>query len=140
MLPSLSTAQILVIGKDSSQPTPGSGRVYGPVPAHTHRLDIQGPLGLLSVRGGKEMFHHRHFTAESEVVADSSAGARLAIVTHGGMDPRGRLLDAMVETVALRGYDRTTVSRVLSNAGLQEATFSEHFYDKIGRASCRERV
>jgi AcrR family transcriptional regulator len=76
------------------------------------------------------MFHHRHSTAGSEAVADSSAGARLAIVTHGGMDPRRRLLDAMVETVALRGYDRTTVSRVLSNAGLQEATFSEHFYDK----------
>lgn len=76
------------------------------------------------------MFHHKHSAAGSEVVADTSAGARLAIVTHSGMDPRKRLLDAMVETVALRGYDRTTVSRVLSNAGLQEVAFSEHFYDK----------
>jgi AcrR family transcriptional regulator len=45
-------------------------------------------------------------------------------------DPRRRLLEAMVETVALRGYDRTTVSRVLSVAELEEAVFSEHFYDK----------
>jgi AcrR family transcriptional regulator len=36
----------------------------------------------------------------------------------------------MIETVALRGYDRTTVSRVLSVAGLEEAVFSEHFHDK----------
>jgi AcrR family transcriptional regulator len=49
---------------------------------------------------------------------------------QGGTDPRRRLFDAMLETVALRGYDRTTVSRVLSSAGLEEATFSEHFYDK----------
>jgi AcrR family transcriptional regulator len=76
------------------------------------------------------MFHNRHSAAGSEVVAGTSAGAQLTVVTHGGGDPRRRLLDAMVETVALRGYDRTTVSRVLSNAGLEEATFSEHFYDK----------
>jgi AcrR family transcriptional regulator len=36
----------------------------------------------------------------------------------------------MIETVALRGYDRTTISRVLSVAGLEEAVFSEHFHDK----------
>lgn len=45
-------------------------------------------------------------------------------------DPRGRLLEAMVETVALRGYDRTTVSRVLSVADLDESVFGEHFHDK----------
>jgi AcrR family transcriptional regulator len=45
-------------------------------------------------------------------------------------DPRRRLLEAMVQTVALRGYDRTTISRVLSVAGLEEAVFSEHFRDK----------
>ena len=45
-------------------------------------------------------------------------------------DPRQRLLEAMIETIALRGYDRTTVSRVLSVAGLEEAVFSEHFHDK----------
>jgi AcrR family transcriptional regulator len=36
----------------------------------------------------------------------------------------------MIETVALRGYDRTTVSRVLSSADVEEAVFSEHFRDK----------
>ncbi len=36
----------------------------------------------------------------------------------------------MIETVALRGYDRTTVSRVLRGADLEEAMFSEHFHDK----------
>jgi AcrR family transcriptional regulator len=36
----------------------------------------------------------------------------------------------MIDTVALRGYDRTTVSRVLSGAEVQEAVFSEHFRDK----------
>jgi AcrR family transcriptional regulator len=36
----------------------------------------------------------------------------------------------MIQTVALRGYDRTTVSRVLSIADLEEAVFSEHFHDK----------
>jgi AcrR family transcriptional regulator len=76
------------------------------------------------------MFHHRHSAAGFEAVADTSTGAQLAVMTHGGSDPRRRLLDAIVETVALRGYDRTTVSRVLSSAGLEEATFSEHFYDK----------
>ncbi len=76
------------------------------------------------------MFHHRHFAAGSEAVADTSAEAQLAVMTRGVADPRRRLLDAMVKTVALRGYDRTTVSRVLSSAGLEEATFSEHFYDK----------
>jgi AcrR family transcriptional regulator len=45
-------------------------------------------------------------------------------------DPRRRILEAMIETVALRGYDRTTVSRVLSVAGLEEAVFSEYFHDK----------
>lgn len=76
------------------------------------------------------MFHHRHSAGGSEIVAGASAGSQLAIAAHGGVDPRRRLLEAMLETVALRGYDRTTVSRVLSSAGLEEATFSEHFYDK----------
>jgi AcrR family transcriptional regulator len=47
-----------------------------------------------------------------------------------GRDPRKLLLQAIVETVALRGYDRTTTSRVLSLTGLEEAVFSEHFRDK----------
>lgn len=45
-------------------------------------------------------------------------------------DPRRRMLDAMIYTVARRGYDRTTVSRVVARAGVAEALFSEHFHDK----------
>jgi AcrR family transcriptional regulator len=40
------------------------------------------------------------------------------------------MLRAMIRTVARRGYDRTTVSRVLADAQTHEALFSEHFRDK----------
>jgi len=76
------------------------------------------------------MFHHRRSGAEPEQTADSRRRAAVAVAAVPRRDPRGRLLDAMIETVALRGYDRTTVSRVLSSAGLEEAVFSEHFRDK----------
>jgi len=36
----------------------------------------------------------------------------------------------MIQTVAARGYDYTTLSRVLSSAEVPEAVFSEHFRDK----------
>jgi AcrR family transcriptional regulator len=76
------------------------------------------------------MFHHRHSTAEFGAVSDTSAATEIAVMTQSRPDPRGRLLAAMIETVALCGYDRTTVGRVVSSAGLDEATFSEHFSDK----------
>ncbi|HET7379846.1 MAG TPA: TetR family transcriptional regulator, partial [Gaiellales bacterium] len=60
---------------------------------------------------------------------DSSAGQAAAHATPR-RDPRRRILGAMIQTVALRGYDRTTVSRVLSVAGSEQAVFSEHFHDK----------
>jgi AcrR family transcriptional regulator len=60
---------------------------------------------------------------------DTSVGQAPAQATSR-RDPRRRLLEAMIEAVALRGYDRTTVSRVLLVAGLEEAVFSEHFRDK----------
>lgn len=74
------------------------------------------------------MSHRRYSNAEAEQTTSSSPRAAVATPTRG--DPRRRLLDAMVETVALLGYDHTTVSRVLSNAGVEEAVFSEHFHDK----------
>jgi AcrR family transcriptional regulator len=40
------------------------------------------------------------------------------------------MLDAMIRTVARRGYDRTTVSRMLSDARVPEPLFGEHFRDK----------
>lgn len=45
-------------------------------------------------------------------------------------DPRKRILNATIETVADRGYDRTTVNRVLQSAHVEETVFSEHFRDK----------
>jgi AcrR family transcriptional regulator len=74
------------------------------------------------------MSYRWHSNVEAEQTADSSPRTAVAVAPRG--DPRKRLLAAMLETVAVRGYDRTTISRVLSNAGLEEAVFSEHFHDK----------
>ncbi len=76
------------------------------------------------------MFRHRHSDAESGPIPDSSLGLGGAVASTPRPDPRRRLLNAMIETVASRGYDRTTVSRVLWSADVQEAVFSEHFRDK----------
>jgi AcrR family transcriptional regulator len=45
-------------------------------------------------------------------------------------NPRVRVLDAVIATVSYRGYDRTTVERVLQTAGVPAAVFDEHFDDK----------
>ncbi len=45
-------------------------------------------------------------------------------------DPRRLILDSILKTVAHRGYERTTVSRIVREAGVAEALFSEHFHDK----------
>lgn len=45
-------------------------------------------------------------------------------------DPRAGILRALVQTVALRGYDRTTIDRVLLAAEVPAAVFDEHFEDK----------
>lgn len=82
------------------------------------------------------MFDHRHFA----VVLEPSAPVR-------SPDPRRRVLDALVQTVALRGYDRTTIDHVLHVAEVPEPVFDEHFEDKqdcllvaldelIGRIGC----
>ena len=67
------------------------------------------------------MFQDRH---------PDAAPAPPALATVPRPDPRRRLLDAMIQTVAQQGYDRTTISRVLASADVQEAVFSEHFHDK----------
>lgn len=74
------------------------------------------------------MSYRRHSNVGAEQTGDSNPRGAVATAPRG--DPRRRLLEAMIETVALRGYDRTTISRVLSSAGLEEAVFSEHFHDK----------
>lgn len=76
------------------------------------------------------MFEHRRFSAEPELTPDSPPATAAVVTSPPRPDPRKRLLGAMIETVASRGYDRTTVSRVLSSADVQEAVFSEHFHDK----------
>ncbi|HEV3318523.1 MAG TPA: TetR/AcrR family transcriptional regulator [Solirubrobacteraceae bacterium] len=45
-------------------------------------------------------------------------------------DPRRRVLDAFMRTVALGGYDRTTIDRVLALAEVPAPVFYEHFEDK----------
>ena len=48
----------------------------------------------------------------------------------GSADPRRDILDALVRTIALRGYDRTTIDRVLQAAGVPAPVFDEHFENK----------
>ncbi len=57
------------------------------------------------------------------VVLEQSAATRSA-------DARRDILDALVRTIALRGYDRTTIDRVLAGADVPAAVFEEHFEDK----------
>ncbi len=82
------------------------------------------------------MLDRRHFAAALEPSAPNRSA-----------DPRRRILDALVRTVALEGYDRTTIARVLHLAKVPEPVFAEHFEDKqdcllvaldelIGRIKC----
>ena len=45
---------------------------------------------------------------------------------------RGRMLAAMAEAVAEKGYARTAVADVIERAGVSRETFYEHFADKEG--------
>lgn len=76
------------------------------------------------------MFRHRQSDPGQGSPGSSFAQAAVAVEVAPRSDPRKRLLDAILDTVAERGYDRTTVSRVLSTADVQEAVFTEHFRDK----------
>ncbi len=76
------------------------------------------------------MFDYRRSSAEAGLIPEASAATGAVVVSTPRPDARKRLLSAIIETVASRGYDRTTISRVLSSADVQEAVFSEHFRDK----------
>jgi AcrR family transcriptional regulator len=83
------------------------------------------------------MFHngnpdagHEHPPASPSPPTTLAVAPREAQRTPGTGDPRRRILDATIQTVARRGYDRTTVSRILGEAGMPEAVFSEHFEHK----------
>jgi len=43
---------------------------------------------------------------------------------------RGRMLDAICQAVAEKGYARTAVADVIERAGVSRETFYEHFADK----------
>src|SRR5215218_6805837 len=43
---------------------------------------------------------------------------------------RGRMLDAMAQVVAEKGYGAATVADVIERAGVSRKTFYEHFRDK----------
>ena len=43
---------------------------------------------------------------------------------------RGRMIEAMAETVAAKGYAATTVADVVASAGVSRKTFYEHFGDR----------
>jgi AcrR family transcriptional regulator len=71
----------------------------------------------------------------------------VAVSPGRSSNPRRRILDALISTVAHRGYDRTTVDRVLRTAEVPAVVFDEHFQDKqdcflqaidelIGEAEC----
>lgn len=70
------------------------------------------------------MLHSSHLGAPRESVANplSTAGR--------SPNPRIRVLDAMIATASYRGYDRTTVERVLQTAEVPAALFEEHFANK----------
>lgn len=65
------------------------------------------------------MLDRRHLA----VAPEPSAATRRA-------DPRRRILDALIATVARRGYDRTTLDCVLHVAGVPAPVFDEHFENK----------
>lgn len=45
-------------------------------------------------------------------------------------DPRDRILVAMYEIVAKRGYQGTTIEHIVKRAGISRATFYEHFENR----------
>ncbi|HEY3865869.1 MAG TPA: TetR/AcrR family transcriptional regulator [Solirubrobacteraceae bacterium] len=87
------------------------------------------------------MFDHRQLAAALESVSSMPAEP-IALTADGDAlidreygvarygDPRRQIFDAMIETVAQRGYDRTTIERVLHVAQIPAPVFDEHFEDK----------
>jgi AcrR family transcriptional regulator len=62
---------------------------------------------------------------------DGERGHQVApAIRSRSCDPRVRILDALIATVSYRGYDRTTVERVLQTAEVPAAVFDEHFQNK----------
>ncbi len=68
--------------------------------------------------------------------AATSATPRLPAGRHGlprefvAQNQRERIITALVDTVAERGYNATTVANITKAAGVSRRTFYEHFADK----------
>jgi AcrR family transcriptional regulator len=71
------------------------------------------------------MLHSSQLGAPRESAASPSLSA-----ASRSPNPRIRVLDAIIATASYRGYDRTTVERVLQTAGVPAALFEEHFANK----------
>jgi AcrR family transcriptional regulator len=88
------------------------------------------------------MFDHRHLAAALESVssvptepsAEEADGdtpvRRQGCEINRAANPLRFIFDALIETVACRGYDRTTIERVLSVAQIPAPVFDEHFENK----------
>jgi AcrR family transcriptional regulator len=74
------------------------------------------------------MSDHRHLAVAREPSSATSRGPSFAATRCA--DPRRRILDALIATVARRGYDRTTLQRVLHVAQVPAPVFDEHFENK----------
>lgn len=62
----------------------------------------------------------------------ATGGSRPGVSAARGSssNARARVLDAVIATVSYRGYDRTTIERVLHTADVPVAVFEEYFDDK----------
>jgi AcrR family transcriptional regulator len=72
----------------------------------------------------------------AEAAAKASASPRLPAGRHGlprefiAQNQRERIITALVDTVAERGYNATTVAHITKAASVSRRTFYEHFADK----------
>jgi AcrR family transcriptional regulator len=82
------------------------------------------------------MFYDKHgagaapYRGSGVTTFDTAASVADPVLRASRRDDRRRILEAMIETVASRGYDRTTLTRVLQSAQVSEGVFDEHFSDK----------
>jgi AcrR family transcriptional regulator len=68
--------------------------------------------------------------SSSHLGAAEDSSTAVAIAAARSANPRARVLDAVIATASYRGYDHTTVERVLQTADVPAAVFDEHFENK----------
>ena len=134
----LSTLAGDVQGVDTTTVTPGTGAI---------ELSFSG-LAVGTAYAAEAARRQEEAKAVEEPVRQGLTIVRTATTsTARSTDPRLRILDAMIETVAHRGYDRTTLDRVQGVAKVPAPVFDEHFENKqdcflqaldefVGRLEC----